>query len=138
MVSCIPSRICRRVVGLAVVSLLAAIVMLAIVRVTSDQSRLADVKRALHACWFEIRLFNDDVPAMLRALGEMTRHHLTYLRRLAVPIVLMSVPLGLFVAQLQSHYGYSGLEVGQQAVVKMRMRAPQAASSARTRIPTRC
>ena len=106
--------------------------MLTIVRVTSDQSRLVDIKRALHACWFEIRLFNDDVPAMVRALGEMARHHLTYLRRLAVPLVLMSVPLGLLVAQLQSHYGYSGLEVGQQAIVKMRMKATQAAAGADT------
>ena len=110
--------------GLAVVSLLVAMVMLAIIRVTSDQSRLAKVRRALHACWFEIRLFNHDVPAMMRALGEMSRHHLTYLRGLAVPIVLTSVPVGLLVGQLQSYYGYGGLEVGHQAVVTVRMKPP--------------
>jgi len=116
-------------VGLAVVSLLSAIGTLTVVRLTSNSSRLSGIKRALHACWFEIRLFNDDARAMWRALGEMFRHYLAYLRELAVPLMLLSAPLGLLVAQLQFHYAYSGLEVGGQAVVSIRMRAPDSASS---------
>jgi hypothetical protein len=108
--------------GLAVVSLLTAIGMLMVVRATSDQARLAAVKRAIHACVFEIRLFNDDVRAMLRAEGEMVRHNLTYLRLSMVPVLWMIVPLGLFIAQLQFHYGYSGLELGQPALVKVRLK----------------
>jgi len=53
--------------ALAVVSLISAIGMLLVVRATSDQARVAAVKRALQACVFEIRLFNDDARAMLRA-----------------------------------------------------------------------
>jgi hypothetical protein len=114
------------IVGLAVVALLSAIAMLVIVRVTTNQARLAATRRALQACWFEIRLFNDDVPAMWRALGEMTRHHVRYLRGLTVPVVLMSVPLGVLVGQLHFHYGYGGLEVGRQAVITVRMKAGDA------------
>ena len=56
------------------------------------------VKRAIQACVFEIRLFNDDLAAMLRALGEMLRHNLTYLRLSLVPGLWMAVPFGLLVA----------------------------------------
>lgn len=110
--------------GLAFVSLLTAIGMQMLVRATSNQARIAAVKRAIHACLFEIRLFNDDVRAMLRALGEMVRHNLTYLRLSLVPALWMIVPLGLFVAQLQFHYRYGGLELGRPALVKVRVKNP--------------
>ena len=108
-------------VGVAVVSLVSAIGMLLVVRATSDQARIAAVKRTLQACVFEIRLFNDDARAMLRALGEMLRHNLTYLRLAVVPVLWMTVPFGLLLAQLQFHYGYDGLAVGRQAVVTARI-----------------
>jgi hypothetical protein len=110
--------------GLAVVSLLVAMVMLAIIRVSSDQSHLVNIRRGIHACWFEIRLFNHDVPAMMRALAEMSRHQLAYLRGIVGPIVLASVPVGFLVGQLQSYYGYGALEVGDHAVVKVWMKPP--------------
>ena len=109
-------------VGLAVVSLVSAIGMLLVVRATSDQPRIAAVKRTLQACVFEIRLFNDDARAMLRALGEMLRHNLTYLRLAMVPVLWMTVPFGLLLAQLQFHYGYDGLAVGRQAVVTAQLK----------------
>lgn len=109
-------------IGLAVVSLLVAVAMLAVVRATSDQARIRSVKRALRACVFEVRLFHQDVHAMVRALGEMLRHNVTYLRLSLVPVLWMVVPLGLLTAQLQFHYGYGGLEIGQPVVVKVRVR----------------
>lgn len=120
--------------GLAVVSLISAIGMLLVVRATSDQARVAAVKRALQACVFEIRLFNDDARAMLRALGEMLRHNLTYVRLAMVPVLWMTVPLGLLVVQLQFHYGYGGLDVGHQAVVKARLKNSSTAPSPQARL----
>ena len=56
---------------------------------------------------FEIRLFNDDLRAMLRAQVEILRHNVTYLRLSLVPMLWMLVPLVLVIAQLQFHYGYA-------------------------------
>jgi hypothetical protein len=53
--------------GLSVVSLATAVVMLVIFRRTSNQQKLAAVKRSIHAGVFEIRLYNDDFFAILRA-----------------------------------------------------------------------
>jgi uncharacterized membrane protein (DUF106 family) len=118
----LPFRQLPPIVGLAVVSLATAIAMLLIFKRTSNQDRLAAVKRQIHASIFEIRLFNDDLRAIFRAQGEILRHNLTYLRLSIVPMVWMIVPLILVIAQLQFHYGYSGLEVGQPVLLKAQVR----------------
>ena len=108
-------------VGLLVVSLLAAIGMLLVFKATSDQVRLAAVKRQIHACLFEMRLFNDDLAAVFRAQLEILKHNLSYMRLSLVPMVWMIVPLLLLIAQLQFHYGYRGFQPGQSVMLKVRL-----------------
>jgi hypothetical protein len=115
--------------GLAAVSLVAAMGMLLVIRATSDQQRLAAIKRRIQARFFEMRLFSEDLGALFRAQAGMLRDNLTYLRLSLVPMAWMLVPFVLLVAQLQFHYGYSGLEPGATAVVAARL-APEAAGSA--------
>ena len=105
------------ITSLAIVSLVTAAAILLVVRATSDQRALAAVKRQIHADLFEIRLFNDDLRAMLRAELDILRHNATYLRLSLVPMVWILVPAGLAAAQLQSYYGYSGVDVGSAVLV---------------------
>ncbi len=106
-------------VGIAVISLIFGIVMLLVFKKTSNQDKLADVKRKIHAGLFEIRLFNDDFGAIMRAQGDILRHNLSYFGLSLVPLAWMIVPLFLIIAQLQFHYGYQGLEPGGQALVEV-------------------
>jgi uncharacterized membrane protein (DUF106 family) len=117
-----PFRQLPPLAGLVVVSLLTAIAMLLIFRKTSDQKRLAAVKRQIHAAIFEIRLFNDDLRAIFRAQGEILRHNLTYLRLSVVPMLWMIPPLVLVIAQLQFHYGYAGLRPGEPVLLTAQVR----------------
>jgi uncharacterized membrane protein (DUF106 family) len=105
--------------GLAVVSALTAAGLLLAFKKASNQDALAEVKRKIHACLFEIRLFNDDFRAILRAQGEILRHNLTYLRFSTVPMLWTLPPLLLGMAQLNDYYGYAGLDVGRIALVKV-------------------
>jgi uncharacterized membrane protein (DUF106 family) len=118
----LPFRNLPPLVGLVVVSLLTAVGMLIVFKATSDQSGITDVKRRIHAGLFEIRLFNDDLRAILRAQLEILRHNMTYLRFSLVPMLWMIIPLVLVIAQLQFHYGYSGLEPGESTLVKVRLK----------------
>jgi uncharacterized membrane protein (DUF106 family) len=118
----LPFRQFSPVVGLVVVSLATAILMLLIFKRTSNQTKLAAVKRQIHAAIFEIRLFNDDLRAIFRAQREILRHNLTYLRLSVVPMLWMIVPLLLVIAQLQFHYGYAGLSVGHPVLLKAQLR----------------
>ncbi len=124
-----PFRQLPPIVGLSVVSLLTAAGMLLVFRAKSDQQRIEQVKRAMVAALFEIRLFNDDLPALFRAQGEMLKQNAAYLRLSVVPMLWMIVPLGLIAAQLEFQYGYAGLTPGQPALVKAHLRqstTPQA------------
>jgi hypothetical protein len=110
------------IVGLTALSALTAVGMLLVVRATSNQARIAAVKRAMQACIYEVRLFGDDARAMLRAMAELVRHNLTYLALGIVPLLWMIVPLGLLVAHLHVvRFAYTGLVVGGQALVKARL-----------------
>lgn len=124
-----PFRALPPIVGLIAVSLATAVAMLLIFKRTSDQKRLAAVKRQIHAAIFEIRLFNDDMRAIFRAQGEILRHNLTYLRLSLVPMLWMIVPLVLVIAQLQFHYGYDGLAPGQAVLLKAEVRESVALGS---------
>lgn len=98
------------VIGAALASALA---VLGVMRLVSNQQALGDVKRRIHASLLEMRLYNDDVRALLRAQGEVLRHNLTYVGLSLVPLVITAVPLTLAIAQLQAWYGYRGLTAGQ-------------------------
>ena len=110
------------IVGLAIVSLVTAILMLLVVRRTSNQTALEQVKRKIHAALFEIRLFNDDLRAIFRAQSEMLRHNLTYLRLSLAPMLWMIVPFVFVIAQLQFQYGYDGLEPGRPVLLTAHLR----------------
>jgi uncharacterized membrane protein (DUF106 family) len=125
-----PFRQLPPIVGLSFASLLTAMAMLMVFRATSDQRRIEQVKRAMVAALFEIRLFNDDLPALFRAQGEMLRQNANYLRLSLVPMLWMIVPLVLVVAQLEFRYGYSGLTPGQPVIVKAQLRHASAANAA--------
>jgi hypothetical protein len=109
------------IVSLVLVSLLVSVLMLVVFKHTSDQAALAAVKRRIHAGLFEIRLFNDDLRAILRAQGEILRTNLTYLRLTLWPMVFLLPPLVLVIAQLQFHYGYEGLRPGQRALLRVEL-----------------
>lgn len=120
------------IVSLVLVSLLVSILMLVVFKRTSNQAALALVKRKIHAGLFEIRLFNDDLRAILRAQNEILRHNLTYLRLSLWPMLFLLPPLVFVIAQLQFHYGYEGLRPGQRALLAVDL-VPGTASGARPR-----
>lgn len=105
-------------VTLVPISALFAVLALLVFKKFSNQTKMDAVKRKIHAGFFEIRLFNDDLRAILRAQGAILRHNLHYLGLTLVPIVILLPFVSLMVAQLQFHYGYEGLKPGQTTLVK--------------------
>ncbi len=116
-----PFRGMPAAVGLAVVSAIAAVLILLVYKRTSDQKRIALVKRKIFAGLFEIRLFNDDAGAIFRAQGDILRYNLVYLGLSLVPLLVMLLPMVLMIAQLQFHYGYRGLDPGEKTVLRVVM-----------------
>lgn len=118
---------------LVAISVATGLAMLWVVGRTSNQAGIAAAKRGIHAGLFEIRLFNDNLGAVLRALGRVLWQNVRYLGYSLVPLAWVALPLLLVVAQLQAFYGYEGLAVGAPTVVTVRLRdavAPASASAA--------
>lgn len=121
-----PFREMSPMIGLTCFSLAAGVGMLYVFKWTSDQKGLEDVKRKIHAGIFEIRLFSDDIRAIFTAQRDIFRYNFVYLRLALAPLLWMIIPFVLMVAQLQLHYGYEGLMVGEPVIVKVAMSGERA------------
>ena len=121
-----PFREMSPMIGLTCFSLAAGVGMLYVFKWTSDQKGLEDVKRKIHAGIFEIRLFSDDIQAIFAAQRDIFRYNFVYLRLALTPLLWMIIPFVLMVAQLQLHYGYEGLMVGEPVIVKVAMSGERA------------
>lgn len=98
-------------------ALATALVVLGVMRLTSNQAALAEVKRRIQAGLLEMRLYNDDLRGLVRAQGEVLWHNLRYVGLSLVPLVITAIPLTLVIAQLQAWYGYTGLTPGDPTTV---------------------
>ena len=83
----LPFRGVSPMVGLTVFSLVSDVAMLYVFKWTSDQEGLDLVKRKIYAGIFEIRLFNDDMRAILAAQRDILRYNLSYLRLSLRPLM---------------------------------------------------
>lgn len=112
--------------ALFVLSVLTALVMLPVVRRTSDQARIRATKRRIQAALFEIRLFSEEPRFVLRALGDALAANLLYLRLSLVPLAWLALPLLLLMAHLEAFYGRTGLTMGTPALVELQLRGDPA------------
>jgi uncharacterized membrane protein (DUF106 family) len=117
---------------LFVISVVTGVAMLWVIGRTSNQAGIARAKRGIQAALFEIRLFNDNLGAVLVALGRVLAHNARYLAYSLVPLAWAAVPLILVVAQLQAFYGYDGIATGAPALVTATLRDPSATAAAST------
>lgn len=106
--------------GLIVLALVTAVAVMLAFKWTADQPALVAAKRAMQADIFEMRLFNDDLLAMLRAQGQVLRHTLRYLRLSLAPTLWLIVPLLALLLHMEFRFGYTGLSAGQAALVQLR------------------
>jgi len=120
-----PFRSLPSFVSVAVVSLPFAILALLVYKRFSDQRAIEEVKARMAASFFEIRLFNDDLRTILAAQGNLLRQNLRYMGLNLKPLLVMLAPMFLLFAQLQFHYGYEGLAVGESTVLSVRL-SPEA------------
>jgi hypothetical protein len=110
-------------VGMIFISLLTGLLMLFIFRWTSNQAGIRQVKDKIKAHLLELRLFKDSMDVTLRAQGQILRANLRYIAYSTKPMLVMIVPLLLILAQLNAWFGYRALDVGEAALLKVKLEA---------------
>jgi hypothetical protein len=103
---------------LAVFSVLTAVLSLLAVRWTSDQKAIRRVKDLMGAHFLEVRLFPDQLGVVLRAYLALFGNTLLYLRYALVPLLVLSVPLLILFAQMESYFGHVPVEARHDFLVR--------------------
>ena len=105
--------------GIIFISVLTGAVMLFLFKATSNQAAMKVVKTKISAYFLEMRLYKDDVAAVMASQRRILAANMGYMKLALIPAVVMIVPVLLIMAQLNLRYAYIGLEPGQTASVKV-------------------
>jgi hypothetical protein len=104
------------------ISWLAGIFLVWIFGKVSNQDAIRRTRDRLSAELIGLRLFRDDLRVFFGIQFQVLVWTLRYLRHSLVPMLILMVPTILILIQLNYHYGLRPLRVGEQAVVKVKLR----------------
>ena len=105
--------------GMAAVSLLTALLMLGVYKLTSNQAAIRRAKDGIKAHLLEMRLYKDSMRVTLKAQAAILTANARYLAANIKPLLVMIVPLVLILAQLSLWYDRAPLEPGGETLVKV-------------------
>src|SRR6059036_3259215 len=120
--------------SLVAISALAGILMVWIFGKVSNQDAIQKTRGRLSAELIALRLFKDDLRVFFGIQFQVLVWTLKYLRHSLIPMLILMVPAMIILIQLNLHYASRPLRVGEQALVKVKLRDPTAL--ARGVIPT--
>ena len=130
-----PFRFSHPIVPLALISALTGIVLLLVYRFASDQKAIRRSKDKLEAHLLEVRLFQEQLRAVLRAYPRLFLGILNYLRHSLRPLMIMAIPLLILLVQLEGFFGWKPNRVGAEFLVKARVTDSAALDQLELRIP---
>src|SRR5258708_17640819 len=113
------------VVGISVVI---GLLMVVVFRYTSDQKAIHVAKDHLKAHLLALRLFQDQIPVVIRSYGRILLATGRYLRLAVMPLLFVSVPLILLLAQIDRYMGSPPFATGHPFVVSARVTGADALS----------
>jgi len=109
--------------GMVAASLVTALLMLEVYKLTSNQAAIRRAKDRIKAHLYEMRLYKDNMRVTLAAQGAILKANLAYMGANLKPLAVMIVPLVLVLAQLSLWFDRSPLKPGEEALVKAGLEA---------------
>ncbi len=107
--------------SLLLLSAAMGLLFLLVFRLTSNQAAIGSLRRRMGAHLLEFRLFQHSLGIQWSALSRMLLANLVYLRYAGRPLLLMLVPLGLVLIQLDQWYGYQPLKPEETVLVSLKL-----------------
>ncbi len=105
--------------GMLAISLLASIVILLILKATSDQAGIKRAKNLMKGHFLAFRLYRDDIGLMLDTFKNMLFSNLLYLRKSFKPILFFILPVVVIIIQLGARYEYRPFRIGEPIIVTL-------------------
>jgi len=104
------------------ISWLAGIFLVWVFGKVSNQDAIRQTRDRLSGELIGLRLFKDDLRVFFGIQFQLLLWTFRYLRHSLVPMLILMVPTIVILIQLNYHYGVRPLRVGEQAVVKVKLR----------------
>ena len=104
------------------ISWLSGIFMVWVFGKVSNQDAIRRTRDRLSGELIGLRLFKDDLRVFFGIQYQVLVWTFRYLRHSLVPMLILMVPTILILIQLNYHYGLRPLRVGEQALVKVKLR----------------
>ena len=104
------------------ISCLAGIFMVWVFGKVSNQDAIHRTRDRLSGELIGLRLFKDDLRVFFGIQFQVLVWTFRYLRHSLVPMLILMVPTMLILIQLNHHYALRPLRVGEQALVKVKLR----------------
>jgi len=108
--------------SLVTISCLAGVFLVWVFGKVSNQEAIRRTRDRLSGELLGLRLFKDDLRVFFGIQFQVLVWTFRYLRHSLVPMLILMVPTILILIQLNYRYGLRPLRVGEQAVVKVRLR----------------
>src|SRR5882724_8961363 len=100
------------------ISVVIGLLMVVVFRHTSDQKAIHIAKDRLKAHLLALRLFQDQIPVVMRSYGRIVLATGHYLRLAFKPLLFVIVPMTFLIVQLDRYLGSVPLEPGEAFLVK--------------------
>jgi hypothetical protein len=101
-------------------SIIVGLLMVVLFRYTSDQRAIHNAKDQLKAHLLAVRLYQDQLPVVLRSYGRIIRGTGRYLRLAFMPLLIVIIPLMFLMVQIDRYLGSMPLQVGEAFLLKAR------------------
>jgi hypothetical protein len=117
------------------ISIVIGLLMVVVFRYTSDQKAIHVAKDHLKAHLLALRLFQDQIPVVIRSYGLILLATGRYLRLAFMPLLFVSVPLIFLLAQIDRYLGSIPFETGHPFLVSARVAGAEALGEATLELP---
>jgi hypothetical protein len=117
------------------ISIVIGLLMVIVFRYTSDQKAIGRAKDRLKAHLLAVRLFQDQLPVVMRAYARILRGTGSYLRLAFTPFLIAILPITFLIVQLDRYFGWMPLRPAQTFLVEARVEDPAALNEASLQLP---
>lgn len=117
-----------------IIATLSGVVLLVIFKYTSFQHAIKSVRNDMKAHLLALKLFRDNMPVVFRAQGRIFTGAFLGVLLAILPVAIMLVPVSLMLGQIALWYQARPLQVGQEAVLTMRLNGDAGTSLPQVRL----
>lgn len=117
------------------ISVVVGLAMVVMFRYTSNQKAIGRAKDQLKAHLLAVRLFQDQLPVVMRAYGRILSGTARYLRLAFAPFLIAIIPITMLIVELDRYFGWEPLQPGQAFLLEARLNNPDALNSVELQLP---